>query len=365
MRSQSEPRIIFCSASVGSGHTRAAQAVQSFFKNSELIDVLDFTPRWFTKIYRDGYFFAVKHFPRLVGYCYENSDIPHEERGFMERITSLCEDMIAYRFRNHVLNQDADAIVSTHFFTSGVLGRMRRRGELNVPVITVVTDDYPHSIWLEPGVDLICVANDNAAAEAVENGADPSIIHATGIPIDPKFNMRRRLGSKKKPIVLVSGGGSGIGEIEDTVRHLLRMSDTVKTIVVCGSNEKLEQSLKRLECKDLEVLGFTDKMHELMQQADILVCKPGGLTTTEAIASGLPMILMNPIPGQEERNAEMLIGSDAAVVGFNPEDIYRIVNYLLLDKNYKRLTRMKAAAVSLWIPQSAKNVANQVKSLIL
>ena len=354
----STPTVLFCTASVGSGHNRAAEAVACQFKHSQTVDVLCHVPKWFVRMYRNGYFFAVKHFPKIVGWCYNSSD---GRGGPFSGIVACAEDWVTKKFRKEVLNRNPSIVVSTHFLTSGVLGRMRLRGELRVPMVTVVTDDHPHTIWLHGGADCICVANHTAATTAIKQGCLPSKICVTGIPIHPQFETLKSE-SSETPTVLVSGGGAGIGEIENTVRSLVAIQHTVNIFVVCGNNEKLKASLSAVKCGRLRIVGYTDYMHLLMQRADLLVCKPGGLTTTEAIASGLPMVLMRPIPGQEERNARVLVESGAAVLALTPTETAKTVHSILSSP--QAIARMRASTRALAVSHSALNVAEQVQRLL-
>jgi len=356
---QSELYVVFCTASVGSGHVRAAEAVSKYFKNSKILDILNFTPKWFNKIYHDGYFFAVKHFPEIVGWFYDACDIPHDERGIRHKIICCIEDLICIKFRMNPELKKADVIVSTHFLTSGIISRMKDKGLLKAPIVTIVTDDYPHCIWLEPGIDLLCVANKASAEVAVINGIHSSIVRPTGIPIDTKFGIKY-FKSNNVNTILVTGGGDGIGEIENVVKYLLEMKD-LKIIAVCGKNKRLKESLDKIRSSSLEVIGYTDRMHELMHEADILICKPGGLTTTEALAARLPMILMKPIPGQEERNAKVLVESGAAMMAPQSEDICHVLKMIIT--NNKRLGRMRSSAFQMSNSNSAKIIAQLISDL--
>jgi processive 1,2-diacylglycerol beta-glucosyltransferase len=358
-KKQPEINVVFCTASVGSGHIRAAEAVAEYFKSSQILDILNFTPKWFNKIYHDGYFFAIKHFPKFVGWCYNASDIPENDRGLINDFVCWVEDRICRKFIKNAELQKADIIVSTHFLTSGILARMKNRGEIKVPIVTIVTDNYPHCIWLSYDIDLLCVANKRSSQIAISHGVNPAIVRPTGIPIDSKF-MNKSLKISFDQTILVTGGGDGVGKIESTVKNLLEIKN-IKVVVVCGNNIKLHDSLSKIKSPQLEVIGFTKRMHELMKQADILVCKPGGLTTTEALVVGLPMILMNPIPGQEERNAQVLVDAGAAVLASSPEDAANTAQMFLLSN--KRLGRMKSAAFQISTPNSAKIIAQLISDL--
>jgi processive 1,2-diacylglycerol beta-glucosyltransferase len=199
-------------------------------------------------------------------------------------------------------------------------------------------------------------------------------VEATGIPIDPRFCMApprfAMPGAVVRPNVLVSGGGCGLGDLPTVVNGLLRAITDADVTVVCGRNTDLEATMRAFAAAyrptpgapALTVIGYTKEMHVLMAAADVIVGKPGGLTTTEARAIGLPMVLLRPIPGQEERNAQMLVSCGAAVRADRPQDAGAATAAILGDP--ERLWRMRAAASAAGRPRAAFDVASRIDALL-
>jgi UDP-N-acetylglucosamine:LPS N-acetylglucosamine transferase len=177
--------VTFCSSSVGCGHTRASVAIHDALRargqlsQATFIEALEHAPRWFSTVYRDGYLRAIRHAPRVVGAIYNSTDIPRRDRRPLGPALDRFEDRIMANFRAHPGLHAADVVVSTHFLTSALLGRMRLRGELQAPVVTVVTDEHPHAVWLHRGVDLTCVASRAARTAAIAGGMDPARVEVT------------------------------------------------------------------------------------------------------------------------------------------------------------------------------------------
>ncbi len=369
-------RVVLAAASVGCGHKRAALAVSETLASrgrpveSTLLEVLDDAPAWFRVLYHDGYLRAVRHMPWLVGAMYDAADVPARDRRMLAGILDRVEDAVTRRFRTRADLHAADVVLSTHFLTTAVLGRMRLRGELHAPLVTVVTDEHPHSAWIHPGSDATCVASSAARETAIAAGLRPERVHATGIPIDPRFCMvQPTCAPDGRPKVLVCGGGYGLGGMDRAVASLLAMPADAAITVVCGKNEGLERALRALAGAQparpgrpsLRVIGLTGRMHELMAESDLMVGKPGGLTTSEARALGLPMVLMRPIPGQEERNARALVGAGAAVRVPRPQDVGTAVAAILADP--RRLRAMRTSAAALGRPRAAFDVATRVETI--
>ena len=369
-------RVVLAAASVGCGHKRAALAVSETLASrgrpveSTLLEVLDDAPAWFRVLYHDGYLRAVRHAPWLVGAMYDAADVPTRDRRILAGVLDRVEDAVTRRFRGRAELHAADVVLSTHFLTTAVLGRMRLRGELRAPLVTVVTDEHPHSAWIHPGSDATCVASNAARETAIAAGLRPERVHATGIPIDPRFCMvQPTCAPDGRPKVLVCGGGYGLGGMDRAVASLLAMPVDAAITVVCGKNAALGRTLRALaDAHDarpghpsLRVMGLTGRMHELMAESDLMVGKPGGLTTSEARALGLPMVLMRPIPGQEERNARALVGAGAAVRVPRPQDVGAAVAAILADPG--RLHAMRASAAALGRPRAAFDVATRVEAI--
>lgn len=370
--------VAFCGATVGCGHGRAALAVRDAMRvrgqlaGSAFVDALEHADGWFARAYRDGYLLAVRHAAPAVGAIYDRTDVPRAGQGRVRALLDRLQDRLLERFRRLESIHGADVIVSTHFLTSGILSRMRLEGSLCVPVATVVTDSHPHAVWLHRGCDLTFVAGDAARESAIAGGLDPARVVATGSPVDPRFGLAapvtawRESAVGTRASVLVTGGGFGIGDVGPTVEGLLTTLSGADVTVVCGRNQALEAAMRTLAARRghldrgnaFRVIGYTKVMHELMAAADLLVGKPGGLTTAESCALGLPMVLLRPIPGQEERNARLLVGGGAAVRASGPAEAASAVRALVADP--ARLGAMRRASSALGRPRAAFDVASRV-----
>lgn len=352
------PRVLICAADVGCGHGRAAAAVALAMRRSwpgvqlKLIDALQTTPRWFNYLYRDAYLIAARHLPRANGWLYEKTDI---EGTPSDRSWSASLESIALRrFCASPVVREADLIICTHFLCARVLSAAHGKGLIRARLVVIVTDQHPHAIWRVPHADLFMVASEKAALEMARQGIDPARTLVSGIPIDRRFDhpidriaaRRRHNLPVDSRILLLSGGGLGLGGLDRALEGIVAADRNVFTIVVCGRNQALYQQLctRAARLRNLRVLGHTKRMHELMAAADLLVGKPGGLTTSEACAIGLPMMLLRPVPGQEDHNARILTEAGAALLEPDPFRAGELAAALVHDAN--TLDRMSQCAKS-------------------
>jgi len=373
-----EPRrILLLSASAGAGHLRAAQALelacQRAYPRAEVkhVDTLELTPRPFRKLYGEKYLEVVNKAPELLGILYDRTNRPPRHPAG-ERLRLLVERLNTRPFVKFVREFAPDVVCHTHFLPEEILAHQARKGRLNVPQAVVVTDFEVHRFWLHDGVRRYFVAREDAREHLLALGVPPERVRVTGIPIDPVFaeprqrdELRRRHGLElDRPLVLVSCGGFGVGPIELLVEALwARLADT-QLVIVTGRNETLRLRLEQRAAPSsvpTRVLGFTREMHEWMAMADLLVSKPGGLTTSEALACALPMVVVNAIPGQETRNATMLFEEGAAISGENLLTLGPRVARLLADP--ARLEAMRRAALRLAHPTAALDVARELGRL--
>lgn len=253
-----------------------------------------------------------------------------------------------------------------------IVAHQKRKGRIRAPHAVVVTDYDVHRFWLCPGVQRYFVAREENRVHLEALGEPYEAIHITGIPIHPSFSRPSDVTSLRKrhevrsdrPLLLVLCGGFGVGPIESLVESLIASVENARLVVIAGRNEALRQRLEkaaRRATSTTRVLGFTTEMHEWMALADLLVTKPGGLTTSEALALGVPMVVANAIPGQETRNAAMLYEAGAAISGENPLTIgYRVARLL---ESPARLAAMREAARRLGRPQAAALIAEQLGRL--
>jgi processive 1,2-diacylglycerol beta-glucosyltransferase len=246
-----------------------------------------------------------------------------------------------------------------------IMGHLKAKGTTPMTVC-VVTDFEAHALWMEQAVDLYCVATEETKASLVARGAKVENVVATGIPIAAKFSqpsdphqVRKRHGLRDDlPVVLVLSWGFGMGPVAEILSSLDRVERAFQTLVVAGRNEELRRELASRDYRHpTRVLGFVANMHELMAVADLIVTKPGGLTTSEALATGRPLFILNPIPGQEAANSDFLLERGAAAKVNRVEDLPFRLEQLLGSKKLKEMAR---AAKRLGRPNAAPDVCREV-----
>ena len=364
-------KILLLSVSAGAGHVRAAEALrawgaESFAGRVEMrhIDVMDFVPASFRKIYADGYIKVVQHLPKMWGMLYDASSKAPPD-AFSQKLRRGVERLSTRALMKEIAAFAPDAVVCTHFLPAELLARKTQRGHFSTPVWVQVTDFDLHGMWVQLEVAGYFAANDEVKFRLQARGIAPERVHVTGIPIMPQFSRKpdraacaRELGvAASKCTVLLMGGGAGVGGLDEVAERLLaseigdRGVDAIsdfQLIVLAGKNQKALAALTKLSAKHPARLfpqGFTNKVERIMACADVMITKPGGLTTSEALALGLPMIVHSPIPGQEEHNADYLLEEGAALKAIDESGLEFRLKTLLA--NPARLAAMRARAVAL------------------
>jgi len=365
-------RILVMSASVGGGHVRAAQAVELALKQLdpaatvENVDVLRLTNATFRRAYAESYFDFVNKAPHLVGYFYDVMDRPTSRRRVRDKLRLLVEKLNLSNFRKLLEKEPWDLVLNTHFLPAEIIASLRQRGKLRTPQFIVTTDYETHRLWVNQPCEHYFTATDEGAAYLEYWGVPAKDITATGIPIHPVFSQPKdRAACLKRqglvgdwPIILQLAGGFGVGPIEQIYRGLLAIEIPLEVVVVTGRNEEARKQLEGIEVPTrhrAKVLGFTTEIDELMAVADLVVSKPGGLTTSEALASGAAMAVVNPIPGQESRNSDFLLENGAAVKINNIVVLARKLAGLLREP--ERIQQLKRNALRLGRPRAAFDIA--------
>ncbi|MFZ6691639.1 MGDG synthase family glycosyltransferase [Undibacterium sp. SXout20W] len=372
----SKKRILLLSVSAGAGHKRAAEAIHvnalQHAQHLEVchLDVMDFVTAGFRKIYTDFYIKLVNKAPTLWGYLY-NATNEVQADSTMERLRRSLERLNARSLLKTIADFAPDAIVCTHFLPAELLSCLIVKGRLHCPVWVQVTDFDLHRMWIHENMAGYFAANDEIAERMRQNGIAPDHIHITGIPVMPGFMLHPEraecaaaLGlNPAKPTVLLMGGGAGLGGLDQVAQRLLALEVDFQLIVLAGKNVAALKSLQVIAEQQqgrLVALGFTDKVERLMACSDLVITKPGGLTTSECLAMGLPMIVNAPIPGQEERNADFLLEQGAALKAY--DDLSLAYRLELLLSSPDKLHTMRAAATSLGKPNAASDVISIVLS---
>lgn len=338
------------------------------------IDVLTLTNAAFRRVYGKAYLDLVNKAPHVLGYFYDMLDRPSTSgKNRSDHLRQMLQKLNLKTFTKMLQEEPCDLIINTHFLPAEVIASLRREGKLNVPHVTATTDFETHRLWVNQPCDRYFTATEEGALYLQTWGVPAADVCATGIPIHPAFSeAKERAGCLERQklvgdrhIVLQMAGGFGVGPIEQLYRALLEVPKPLEVVVVAGRNEQLKQQLEAVPCPPqhrAHVLGFTDQIDELMAVADLVVSKPGGLTTSEALARGAAMVIVNPTPGQESRNSDFLLENGAAIKVNNLPTLGH--KLLPLLEQPERLAQLKANARRLGRPRAAFDVAEQALKLL-
>lgn len=362
--------MLVLSGSAGHGHVKAGEAVAAALAahpaglTVEHWDALEHLPAWYARTYRSGYLRLVDRHPVLWRVLYEASNAKTLALGhwLTKRAGGrLVRDVAAWR---------PDLVLCTHFLAPEILSVARARGQLTARLEIVVTDHDAHRAWAWPGVAHAYVASDVIAMRFRRRyGMAEGAVSVTGIPVRAEFGqprdvegLRARYGlDPRRPTLLFFSGGFVAGPLLEAVRGVLAERRDVQVLAVCGKNERLRRQVERLERPEgavLHALGFVSEVADLMAAADLVVSKSGGLSTSEIMASGRPMLISGHIAGQEERNADAVLAAGAGLRALSPEEICWQACRLFDD--HDALAALARNARAFGRPQAAQRIADAV-----
>jgi processive 1,2-diacylglycerol beta-glucosyltransferase len=365
----SKKRVLILSASAGTGHLKAGEALAKAFAADPRVekvvhqDALKYTNKLFRDFYSTLYTQLVKSAPTLLGYLYRASDEPWKNETARVQFDRLNTRPLV----KFIQEFDPHLTVCTHFMPSGIISHLMQQKVLETHLSIVVTDFDCHAMWLSRVFHRYFVAMEEAKVHLQALGLPADRITVSGIPVDPVFALPidraealARYGLRPdRPTLLLSAGALGVSPAEFIVKRLKeQLRPDVQMLVVCGKDEALRKRVTKdvgAENPRFKVLGFTDRMYELMKISDLLVGKPGGLTTSEALACGLPLAIIQPIPGQEERNSDHLLEEGAAIKCNELTTLPYKIGRLLDDP--VRLAALRQRARSMGRPHAARTVA--------
>jgi processive 1,2-diacylglycerol beta-glucosyltransferase len=357
-------RIFILTLSVGTGHMRAAEVLQRALYDCidpveiRLLDALKVARSWFLTLYVRPYWWLLRRAPGVWRWLFERRQKKlHRATApswvFRRGCREVLERLKAYAPHLVIANEIGALEIAA-------LGK--REGWFQAPLLAVQTDFQAEPPWVQAEVDVYCVGSEEARSQLVNWGTSPNRILVCGIPVDPVFalpidksELRRALGlDAQRSVVLVMGGGMGPAPLDAIVASLELCRLPLQVLVVAGHDRILRQALEQMRFKialDLRVFGWTDTIPELMAAADLLITKPGGLTTAEALSASLPMIVTHPIPGPEERHVRYLVEQGVAVEASTLEEIPQLVTRMLsqpeklaeLSRQQKDMSRPDAA----------------------
>jgi processive 1,2-diacylglycerol beta-glucosyltransferase len=361
-------RLLVLSVSAGAGHVRAAEALRvgaaAFNVDALHLDVMDHVAPAFRALYTDAYLKLVEHSPAAWALLYRIMDRTPPSAP-LSRLRRAIERLNTQALRKAIARFAPDAVICTHFLPAELLIRTHRRKRIACPVHIVVTDFDLHGMWVVPDMAGYFAANDEVAFRMRARGIEASAIHATGIPIMPAFAIAQdrvqcaaEFGiDARRNTILLMGGGAGLGGLDEVAARLLALDPNFQLVALAGRNARMLERLRALATLHptrLLAQGYTDRVERLMSACDLVITKPGGLTTSECLALGRPMIVHAPIPGQEERNCDHLLEQGAALKAVDLTALdYRVRE--LLD-HPARLATLAARARALGRPQATPDV---------
>ena len=370
-------KVLLLSASAGAGHVRAAEAIEKAFKQLDdgesrevqHFDVLNYTNKLFRHLYSKAYIDLVNKMPEVPGWVYDKLDKPWKN----ERRRLALDKLNTRPFVKLLREYQPDLIVCTHFLPAEIVSWLKAKERLASRQVIIVTDFDVHAMWLVHHYERYFVALEEARVYLEALGIPGEKITVSGIPIDPifatekdKHEMRVKHGLAPDRItILLSAGGFGVGSVDALVQSLLPLQHRAQIVAICGRNEELKQRLTKVAARikpdatvTLKPFGYTKEMDELMTASDLVLGKPGGLTTSEALAKGLVFVIVNPIPGQEERNSDHLLEGAVAIRCNNLPTLSYKLDRLLGDP--ERFKAMQKNSQRMGHPNAAKDIVDQL-----
>lgn len=366
--------ILLLSVSAGAGHLRAAEAIRSAAATShpeltvEHLDVMEVVPTLFKRLYVDSYLKIINRHPAFWGYLYHASDRARPD-SVLTKLRQALERLNTRKLVQRIRDLQPRIIVCTHFLPAQLLARLRRLGKLDQPTWVVVTDFDVHLLWAHEGLTGYCVASEEIAWRVRGRGIGDTRVVVTGIPIDAAFASpptrsacAAELGiDPSRRTILLMSGGHGVGDLAGIAERIMAIPGEHQLVAMAGRNADLLERLQALGAAHpgrLVPLGFTRTPERAMVCADLAVGKPGGLSTSECLALGLPMLIVSPIPGQEERNADHLLEHGAALKAHDIAGLEHRVRRALGEPGL--LPRLAANARAIGRPNAAADIVRAV-----
>lgn len=341
-------KILLISLSAGAGHVRVAEALekQAALTRPDLeilhIDMANYITLAMKKTVITSYSLMARRLPELYGFLYRKTDNPKNGKKFV-KLTKQLKNLNSLRLYEKIKEVNPDHVICTHFLPADVILNSFKRHSRNIPVSLVLTDYDLHNLWLIKGIVNYFVATEKMAwkLSALTSGA--ANVTVSGIPVQPEFYDTQKVDIKalapstnpSLPTVLILSGGEGLGDSSKIAKILLNYDKPANIIAVAGNNRKLYKKLSRLHSPEhinLQALGWTSQIDKLMKYSDVIISKSGGITTSECVALGKPMIVIDPIPGQEELNADHILSQGFGQIVRDKYDLLFYLDQILSGK---------------------------------
>ena len=363
-------KVLLLTVTAGQGHNQAAKSLCEYLSEAGIensyLDVFEYINPVLKEALSHGYIMSTKRFSKLYGKFYRFAECGGNRERYMNKIVN---QIMSRKLIGFIEETAPDVIVCTHVFAALLVSAIKHKMSPDIKTIGIVTDFTIHPYWEDTVIDYYVTASELLGHQAKKRGIPSNKLLPIGIPIKPKFSSkvskkeaRGKLGLEDKKTVLVMSGSMGYGKVDKIIDELDSINLDFQIISICGFNEKLKKNIdrKKLE-KNIINLGFSDNVDLYMDAADCIITKPGGLTTSEALAKGVPIIMVNPIPGQEDRNVEFLLNNGAALKVSKTFPVDDAVYQLL--SNTERQKTLKETVSFLGKPNSTRDFVDFILNL--
>jgi len=365
-------RFLLLHVTTSSGHHHASRAIAHALQRLDRrcqvvsVDAFDYTSRVVREAILRSYLSVIRHQPNVWEYLYDNPAVHRR----VKHLRHLLHRYHTRKLQQLLETAQPQAIACTQAFPCGMVADFKKHQRLTVPVVGVLTDYAPHLYWLHEAVNIYMVPADEVKERFVSYGIEEARIQVSGIPVEPEFldpvdrqAIYAECGLEETiPVILVMGGGGGFGPLRELILSLDRVASPCQFVVLTGTNQSLLAWCRRQAFRHRVVAhGYVDSIAGLMDIATLVISKPGGLTTAEALAKRLPMLIVTPIPGQEMCNARYLLSQGAALQADSPETAREIVERLL--QRPERLHQLSRKAAHIAHPDSARHIAQSLLDL--
>ena len=367
-------KVIILYASVGGGHFKAAEGIKNYISENyentsvEMIDALKYTNKLVDKMIISSYVNMARYSPKMWGEIYKFSEKQYSVANF----SNAVQKILSQKLFKLLQSKNPTTIISTHPFITEMVASLKKHNKISTELNVIITDYVSHKFWeLKPEyVNRYFVATEEMKYGLIHNGISANKIFVTGIPVGPAFlaNYNKseiykefELSENKKTVLLFGGGEYGLSSVKKFLEGILSIKEDIQMVAIAGKNIKTQKMFKEVASKyskKVVILGYTTKVPELMQIADFIISKPGGLTTTEVLVSNVPFIVINPVPGQEEGNANFLLNSGAAVRIFDADKTKPFFEQLI--NNEARIKGMKEMQKLIAKPYSTKAICEVI-----
>lgn len=367
-------KVLVLSVTAGQGHNSTAKAICAQLEaggcEARMLDTLQYVNPALGETVSRGYLFAAGSAKLAYKGAYRLAEKRRKSKTDASP-TRATGELMGVKLLKYINDYDPDVIMCTHVFAGVILDVLKKKNKIRAKALGIITDFMLHPYWEEvTNLEYVVIPNEQLCYQAIRKGFTESQILPLGIPIHPKFSKampkeqaRAELGLDiNKRTVLLMSGSMGYGNIEDTVRALDSVPFDFQIITVCGSNRNAKAHIDDMRTtKRILNLGYVNYVEKLMDASDCIISKPGGLTTSEAMAKGLPMIIVDPIPGQEDRNTDFLTNNGAAMAVTSTNTLDDVLYQMLAD--HKRMDVMREAIAMLAKPNSTRDICEFVKNL--